>query len=355
MLFLLALLLARQRDKLGLTVLAGLSLALAYWVRHPQLPLLLAALPAYLLAPWPMRRKSQHLLVFAAVALAGAVPDLVYHARVLGSLGASESAEWALLSWHNILASLLRVTREGWLHRTEWGYLWPFMLIGIAHPWIKRQRGERRRIDGQIILLVSFLGVSILALCYQAIRPRDLIALFPLFSLWAAQGLVALIPSDGASPHTRARTAVAALLILVVLSVRSTYAIRLPWYPQPMSVYGYVTAEQRESMSALAMQLPPEAVLGAGVGGGALARYTGHEAVQPHEWSEAEFKLFLQQLQDQGSPFYLLDDDDRLSDWLQTVRGEFELEAIGVFDLPTFGRGGEQTQRPATLYLYKYD
>jgi hypothetical protein len=345
---LLTLLLARRSDRLGWSVAGGLALALAYHVRHPQLPLALAALPAYLMAPWPRRRRVQHLLVFAAAALVAALPDLAYHARAFGSPWVTESPEWFLLGPRYIGAAWARLWEDGLWRRNELGYLWPLVLLGVA-----AQARSRREQSDAWILLAGFAGVLLLHLCYAALRLRDLIGLFPWLALWTGRGAAALWgwARQGAQPT--ARRAAVLLLLLALLAARSMATLGLPLRPH-VETFGYLSAEQRAGFEQLAALLPPQAVVGASLNAGAISRYSGRETVRPAVWTPDEFDRFVAALAATGRPLYLVADGEEIAAWLPTVAARYALTCQGSVALPLYGRGGQALEGQATLYLLAF-
>ncbi|MFO7697291.1 MAG: hypothetical protein R6X16_09050, partial [Anaerolineae bacterium] len=223
LLMLLALIHARRTDDLRRSAAAGLTLALAYSVRHPLLPLALAAAPALLACPWSLRRRLTHGAIFAGVALAGALPDLRYHVVAFGSPWTSESAEWFLLSPANIPGSLAALWQGDLLRRNEFGYLWPLVAVGLGAALCNRT--ER---DDTLILLTGAVAVLLFHLSYEALRLRDLLPLFPVVAHWATRGTCAAWAWGQEGPHPLARRAGVTLALLLLLAARSTDTLALP-------------------------------------------------------------------------------------------------------------------------------
>ena len=346
-LVLLCLVRARRRDAPPWSALAGVSLGLAYFVRHPQLFLGLAILPLFLVNPWPWRRKLLHMLAFAGSALVCTLPDLFYHATVFGSPWTTESPEWFLISWRNIGPTFLNMLRDGWLRRAEFGYLWPFILYGIWQQW--RAKGER---PWAAMMWASFAGVLLFTLCYSALRFRDLIPLFPWPALWASRGVVGLWRRWQDSPRSTSRRILALALILGLLAARTAQTLNMPWSPQVWT-FGYVLASERTGYAQVADALPDGAVVGTGLNSGAIELYSGHQAVRPSLWSNVEFVRFVGALRDEGRPLYLLDDGEEMERFLPRIGQEFALRRVGEFALPVFGLGGQDYERPAVLYALK--
>ncbi len=341
----LALVRARGSDRLGWSAAAGLALALAYDVRHPQLPLALAALPAYLLAPWPGRRKLQHLLLFCAVACVGALPDLIYHTRVWGTPWISESPEWFLLSPRYLGVAWGRLWEDGIWRRGEYGYLWPLVACGLA-----AQLRSRREREVAWLLLAGFMGVLLFQLCYAALRLRDLIGLFPWLALWAGRGALALWRWAAQGPRPHPRRAGVLLILVTLLAARSAGALSLPWRSR-VATFGYISAEERAGLGQLAAWLPEGAVVGTSLNAGAVARYTGHESIRPAAWAPDEFDRFVAQLASAGRLLYLLIDGEEMAEWLPSLDARYPLIYQGSVAAPLYGRGGQALEGDAALYL----
>ena len=345
LLTLLCLVRARQNDSLPWSVLGGASLALAYFVRHPQIFVALAALPLLLDVELPARRRWRHLLAFGATALFCAMPDLVYRTVVFGSPLAFESSEWSLISWRNVAPTLVALLGDGLLRRAEFGYLAPLVVYGAYRQW--RHRSER---PWAAMMWLSFAGVLLFHLCYSALRLRDLIPLFPWLGIWAGRGIAGLwahASKDRLSP-TLGRIG-AMVLILAALCARTGKTLAMPWYPRVWT-FGHVTQAERASYDRLAAMLPADAVVGTGLNSGAVERYTGHETVRPSSWSDQEFVRFVRALALDGRPIYLLDDGEEMELFLARVRARWSLRSLSEFDLPVFGLAGQHWKRPAVLY-----
>ena len=301
-------------------------------------------MPLLLSGAGPWKRRLHHLLTFSGVALLGALPDLLYHAAVFGSPWISESREWYLLSWRNILPTLQDMMQDGWFRRAEFGYLWPFIILGIWWQW--RARAERPQ---AAMMGLSFLGILLFQLCYSALRFRDLISLFPWLGLWAGLGIAGLWSRVDNMVGTEGRRTLVLLLVLMALSVRTAGTLTLPW-AQEVRTFGYVLASEREGYAELGRMVSAEAVVGTGLNSGAIERYAGRETVRPASWSDQEFARFVDELAEEERPFYLLDDGQEMERFLPRLRGRFLLHPLGEFELPTFGLGGQDYERSARLY-----
>lgn len=334
---------ARRGNKLAWSALSGGCLALAYFVRHPQLVLAVGAAVALLCGRLRRRRKVLHLLAFAGGASLCAIPDVWYRTSVFGSPWASESPEWFLISWRNIGPTFIAVLRDGWSRRDEFGYLLPFILCGF---W--QQAAPKRERGWAILMGVSFAGVLLLHLCYSALRFRDLIALFPWAALWAGRGISSAWERARTSARQTSRRILVLGVVLMALASRTSRTLGMPWLPRVWT-FGYVSAAERSGYTQLAHVLPQDAVVATSLNSGAIERYTGHEAVRPASWSDDEFGRFLDALRREGRALYLLDDGEEMELFLPRVES-FGLAHVGEFVLPTFGLGGQDYGRTAVLY-----
>lgn len=339
-----ALLHARQRDDLRWSAVAGGLLALAYWVHHAQLPLGLAALPAFLAVPWRNARKAQHFIAFGGAALLGALPDLYYHTAIFGRPWATESAEWFLISPRFIPKTLTALLHNGFLRRDAFGYLWGLVGLGLVAQlghWQERPRAW--------VLLTGLIGTLLFHLCYRAVRWRDLIGLFPILAVWASRGALYLWRWANAGPSPNARRGLALGVLVFAIASRTTVTLGLPWREQVLT-FGYVTAAEREGLEQLGDLLPPQAVIGASLNAGAIMRYTGHDAVRPAVWQAEAFDRFVQALEREGRPLYLLVDGEEMATWLPTLAGRYDLSPQGILAVPLYGRGGQRLEGTAQLY-----
>jgi hypothetical protein len=331
-------------------LLAGVTFGAAYWIRHPQLMLGLAALVAALLPsqdlrgfPKPRRsvaRSVALLLPFGLAALAVALPDLFYHRRVFGGWLHSESTEWFLLSARHVGSSFLAVLQQGLLRRDELGFLLPFVLYG----WWRLARRHGRP---AAVLGAGFLGVFLFHLCYAALRPRDLIAILPVLYLGAGYGFVVLWRRA-----ERQRTPLAALALVgcaVLLLARSYRTLAMPWR-EDVITFGHVSAAQHEALDELRALTPADAVLGSMLNGGAIELHAGRAAVHPAPWSEEELCAWVEGLRARGRPFYVLDDGEEMAAVLERLKRHYRLQPVATLELPYFALGGGNLPLPARLY-----
>lgn len=333
---------ARQRDALRWSALAGFCWGWVYLVRHPNVGLGLAALPALLANHWTSRRRWQHLMVYGGAALLLAGLDLAYHTRVFAAPWITESHEWDLLSWWHIGPSTRAMLEDGWLRRNEWGYFWPLIVYGA---W--RQARSPAGRPAAALLWAGLIPVLGFHLCYNALRLRDLLPLFPWAALWASSGAADLWATATSASRARWRAVLACTLALA-LAARSTATLGLPW-ASDVGVFGHVSASQREAYGALAETLPANAVVATGLNSGALARYSARLTFRPAAWAADEFARFARALEEAGYRLYFLDDGEEMAHWCRSQPVCARALPVAAFDIPTFGLGGQDLDRPAFL------
>jgi len=341
--FMLCLWRAFHRQRLGDSALAGLALAMAYWIRHPQLLMGMAFLVWVLLASWDRRAKMRHLFVFGAGLAVGMLPDLIYHTRIFGMPWITESPEWHLISWRNIPLVLQSIWRDGLLRRSEFGYLWPIVGYGL---WRQIHQHETRVLG--LASLSGFIAVFLFSLCYSALRWRDLVPLLPWIALWAGWGICALWRRVATAAGPPARRAAFIGLVLLLLGARCRKTADLLWR-SGVWTFGHVNQQERLAYAQLANDLPGDAAVACGLNSGAIARYVGCETFRPSSWSVEELGHFCQELAREGYTLFVLDDSQEMTLWLET-EPMGAMQRLGQYAIPTFGLGGQRIDRGAILY-----
>ena len=335
------LLLRGQRERSVIYgLLAGVGFGVTYLIRHPQLPLGVAALVTVLLSRQPVKRRVSMLVAFSMAAFTVAVPDLVYHRVVFGGWLHAESTEWFLISVRNVGQSLVGILQQGLLRREELGFVAPFALYGGWLLWRRHRRPA-------LILVSGFLSVFLFHLFYAALRPRDLISILPLLYLCAAYGFVVTWQRA-----QRQRTLVAAVWLIccmTFLSARSYRTISMPWR-EDVITFGHINANQYQGLSALRSLTPQDAVIGSMLNGGAIELHAGRAAVHPAPWTEEELCLWTDTLLSRGRRFFILDDGEEMVQVLWRLERHYAVFPIQTLDLPYFAFGGGNLPRPAWLY-----
>jgi hypothetical protein len=340
------LLLRARRYKPGLHgFLAGLSLGMAYLIRHPQLPLALAAGMAAILPSSPgdnltKRQRLSMLVAFGLGAVLPAIPDLLYHKLVYGGWLRSESTEWFLLSARNIGPALASILRYGLLRREELGFIAPMVVVGGVYLWRKHR-------PAMGILAAGTAGVFLFHLFYEALRPRDLIAVLPVFYFCAACGLV--VAWRWMQAQKRGLPALLMICCALFLAARTHRTLAIPWRNDVVT-FGHVSASQRHALSRLSEITPQDAVLGSMLNGGAIELYAGRQAVHPAPWTEDELYTWVDGLREEGRPFYVLDDGEEMTVVLSRLRARYEVNEVTALDLAYFAWGGGNLPRQAVLY-----
>ena len=321
-------------------LLAGASFGLAYLVRHPQLPLGVAALAAALPISRRLRRSWALLAAFGGAALLVAVPDLLYHRAVFGGWLHTESTEWFLISVDNVGRSFFAVVQQGLLRREELGFIAPAVLLGAWHLWHRHRRAA-------LILGSGFLAVFVFHLCYAALRPRDLIAIIPVLYLCAAVGFVAAW-RWGQQRHTLL-AALGLICCATFLCARSYRALSMPWRDDVIT-FGHVSARQIEALDTLRTLTPRNAVVGSMLNSGAIELHAGRQAIHPAPWTRAQLIVWTDALLARERTLYILDDGEEMGVVLSHLRDRYLLQPIQTLDLPYFALGGGNLPKVATLY-----
>lgn len=339
------LILRAQRGRWALySVLAGMSFGMAYWVRHPQLPLAVSALAATLL--WPRdqgatwSRRFGFLSLFGLAAFAVALPDLAYHRRVFGGWLHSESTEWFLLSLSNVGRSFWDILRYGVLRRQELGFLTLFLPYGAWRLWRDHRRPATIVVSGGAMVFAFHL-------LYAALRPRDLIAILPVAYLCVAVGLVAFCRR--LSKRRTLGSALALTCCVILVAARSEQVLGMPWR-EDVITFGYVRREQMAGFLSLRDLTSEDAVIGSMLNGGAIELHAGRAAVHPAPWTEPELWRWADALLDRGRDFYVLDDGEEMPSVLDRLKSRFQVRPVAEITIPYFVLGGGNAPRPVWLY-----
>jgi hypothetical protein len=280
------------------------------------------------------------LIAFGLAALLLALPDLAYHKAAYGGWLTSESSEWFLISARNVGRALGSVLQQGLLRREETGYLAPWIVYGAWLLW-HRQR------FAAVVVGAAFLSVFAFHLLYEALRPRDLIAILPLLYLCAAYGW-----AQAWQRLRRHRTAGAAVLLIclvVALFARSYHALSLPWRTG-VTTFGHVPASQAAAFKRLGELTPKDAVVGSMLNSGAIELHSGRQAIHPTPWTDEELYAWTDALLARGRRFYVLDDGEEMPSSLKRIQARYRLRPVATLGLPYFALGGGALPRPARLY-----
>lgn len=324
---------------------AGLSLGMAYLIRHSML---IALIPLVWLAvaqsPAGEPARLRAAVICLAVGMAGPIlPDLIYHATYLEGLWAVESLESAVWGGQYVLPNVLSMA----LDLASWRGFGPLVALavpGVGVVW--RWAGRRMA----IILLVWWLALAgaHAPLALTGVFENTLRYMLPAYpplvvfmaaGCWALaeQGArrlrrfaVALRRPGGraVSPGAVARAVVWAVALLCVVGALS-FALRgLVRPPDPRYTYGWIGPDTRADLLALADRLPPNAVIGANDQmAGALFLYARRDVFRPAAFvaPAEEFPRFVGRMRQAGRPVFVLGnlacltarpDGERLPDWI---------------------------------------
>jgi hypothetical protein len=330
-------------------IAAGICFAWAFWTRHTQLVLALPVVVALILGLGRGKGFWRYLVVFFAVALVAAVPDIVYRWRVFGGLLHTETTELPLMGLQHIGPVAWQMLRDA-LVAGEWGYLFPLALYGSYR--LARDRGREALVVG-----LALAAVLVVHLAYRSLRLRDLLSLFPLLDLVVAYGAVRLARRARALVGGRvARLGPALLSAAIVAGVILSLAMAR-WamidnlWKQGWASFGYMRAEHRAAFEQLEALTPANAVIGASLNSGAVMLYTGRDAIRPYDsWTDEEWGIFLGAMQASGRPVYLLDDGGLMAEFITQQEGRRHLTPIEALQVPLF-----YTQDRETGWLYRLE
>jgi hypothetical protein len=314
-----------QRSNLPLSGLIGLSLGMAYFVRHTQV--LIA--PAILILLWRAARV-RALIVIALAAVFVAALDLWYHQFAFGGLLAVESTELNLFSLSAVGATASAMLDQ-LLAAREFGWLVPFLLYG-AHRLARDKRAEFILLALWVIALVAF------HLPYPALRLRDLLPEFPPLVIVTAFGVVAGVSAlwNGEQNWRKFIAACGLIAALFLLLIRVWNVLPIP-FGDPQRSFGYVTAAQRASFDQIAALALPRAVIGSSLNTGAIDLYARRETFHPAMWSPRERDAFIAAMFREGRGVFLLDDSAEMSAARRDLQTRYALRQIAALDVPLFG------------------
>ncbi|MBI5649747.1 MAG: hypothetical protein HZC40_04755 [Chloroflexi bacterium] len=330
-------------------LIAGLALALAYWIRHTQVLIAPAIVVAVL--DVPRRERFRFLAIVASVALVAALPDLWYHREYFGGWLTPESKELALFSFASIAPSAEKLA-ERFFAGNEFGYLFPFLIYG-AYRAAHENRARFFALATWVIVLVAF------HLPYVAIRMRDLLPEFPPVILLTAYGIVALArdlrakignsgverlrgfsaseqPAKASSPFAFVLTGFAIFLALLLFLTRTQFTLMRVVQPAKVT-FGYVTAAQRAAFDQIAALTPSNAVIASEMNDGAIDLYAHRATARIGDWTPDERAQFVEKILRENRPLFLLDDGAHTSAARRELASRYTLNQIAILNVPLFG------------------
>lgn len=340
---------------LRLAGLCGLSLGIAYLIRHSALVMVIPL--AIVMARWGSSRRER--IVLMAVALVvfvlAILPDIVYRTSVLGSPFTVESPESSQMDW---LAAPQQILQIGVALFSITGF--GPILLALPALCIGLEKTENRRAT-----LVLSVWILAFVLFHAPLRLtgvfenslRYLVPAYPAIALLIGRSMVALV--DGGWNAVRVfrekrlslyhpRHWDFALLCAIVAIVLFGLAIRALLSPERFvqRAYGWMSEPARRDMDALARDLPSNAVIGVSDQmAGATMLYAQRDIFRPLSLVEPlrEFPQFLQVMREENRPVYLLGDwncsplaggSEMLPEWLETGDWRLETGSFEVRDLP---------------------
>lgn len=335
-------------------ILAGISLALAYDIRHTQV---LVAIPIILGSiTITGRGRKQFLAASALSALLGAIPDLYYHQLHFGGWLTPESNELSLFSLSYFIPSAIALSGR-FFAGNELGYLILFLLYGIYRA-IRVDAWRFSVLATWILVLVSF------HLPYAAIKMRDLLPEFPPVILLTAYGMFALardtrghvianLEEDKQPQHVNGETAsrpsssprlVFGMMLLAIViffslllpSMRTRLTIQRPFQPAKVT-FGYVTETQRASFYQIAKLTPQNAVVASVMNDGPIDLYAQRTTFRAGVWTPSERDTFITTMKRAGHPIFLLEDGAEMSAAIKDLEMRYSLKKITELDVPLFG------------------
>ena len=325
--------------------LAGLTLGLAYLVRHTQVVLLpLVVVLAVRRGSETPARRARNVMAAGLMALVVAVPDLLYHWIAFGNpLQPEQSGELSAFALAHVPGSL-GLLAAAFLSQHEFGWVLPFTLAGAWVLW--RQ--------GRATLITLLAGAALLVAVhapYYFVKARDLLSVFPVAAVLTGYGIasaVERVARRGFETPDRRRWLLlrAGLVALALFTLSARTWLMKPLRPH-WAGYGGLTPAQRAAFDELAAHTPAVAAIGSSLNGGPIVLYSQRMTFRPGGWSEAEFGAFCQSLFQQGVPVYLLHDGAEVQQALRYAQEHYRVTAVAWLDVPLFS---DRDQATGVLY-----
>ena len=320
------------------SVLCGLSLGAAYFVRHTQV--LIA--PAIFVLLWfnkaPRQVRVRALVITAIGALFVDAFDLWYHQQAFGGLFNVESTELSLFSLGAVMATTQSIFTQLFA-AYEFGWLLPFLIYGAY-----RLLREKQVVF--IALSLWFLIIVAFHLPYLALRLRDLLPEFVPLVMVTAYGIVTMVAElfhyaeRSEAPYSRQLVVALSLIVAFwLLLIRVWNVVPLAW-SEPQRSYGYVTAEQRASFAEIAKLVPPGGLVGSSLNTGAIELYAQRDTFHLGMWSASEQDIFIGAMFREGRAIYLLEDGDEMRQVRNALWSRYTVQYVEIINAPYFGSVG---------------
>jgi hypothetical protein len=336
-------------------LLAGLSFAAAYWVRHTQLVLGVTVLFAGWAVPGERRRYVGLVAVFALAAWCVAMPDLLYHQRVMGHWLLPESLELRHFSLAFMGRMSVRMARDLFSVR-EFLYVAPLMVYGAWRHW----RDDRVRFG---MLCTWVVAILLIHLPYEALRVRDLLSIFPALCWWVGYGVLGLWqwvekrlsePAVAARWQPRGMTRylrglIYGWLVAALLLLRTRSTLLLP-KASDFDAFGHLNAFQRAGFAQIGLDTEETAWIGASLNSGSIDLHSERMAFRPALWRPDELYTFVDDAIAGQTPVYLLQDGLEMAASVEAARQRYQLQLVGRYDIPFYHTGGGSTGGRIPLY-----
>jgi len=323
------------RKRLLWAFLTGACFGWAYFIRHTLLSLGIVIVGALALR---LRHQPGVLLkvlgLWALGAFLMALPDIFYRWTVFGSPLSPESSELALFTLSNITVTSQQMLSIA-VHNFEFGPFIPLIILGIIGLFRSETTGR-----SVLALLVAWISaVVVVQLPYGPLRIRDLMAAFPAIYLMGGWGAIVLWRWATRTKSIPSWQYLQVILVLFLIFALFTPRIQrlLPWLWQGHQSFGHLTSQQRAEFEKLKLITPAQSVIGCTLNSGAVDLYGERETFRPGYWSAEAFVRFVQDMDENGKPVYLLDDGSGIASTLIFAQQSFGLTPVAKLDVPIFG------------------
>jgi hypothetical protein len=346
----------RGWSNLVFAVSCGLSLGMAYLIRHSALAMVVPL--AIVATRWGNTRREKFFLILAALFVFAitVAPDIFYRTHVLGSPFAVESPESTQANVYDaprqfleMLGALLSVTGFG-----------PLALLAPMGWWILA-RAKNLCAAWVLATWISAFMVLHAPLKLTGVFENDLRYLVPTYPAVALSIGIAVIWMLGRARDAlraaqtrfaRSRIGIYALALFAIIALGM--ALRALASPDRFvaRAYGWMSETARADLEQLNAQLPPNAVIGTSDQmAGATLLYAQREIFRPANFLEPtrEFPQFLETMKQENRAVFLLGDwkcaastdaSERLPEWLSAYeigdlsRTEVRDWGLEIRDLP---------------------
>lgn len=332
------------RSLVACGLLTGLSLALAFSIRYTQVLVAPGLALVVLLGLRDWRRRFTFLAPCALAAIVGALPDSLYRTELYRSPWRFGTGELALFSVAAVPEAVRSLSAE-LFSPNEFGWLWPFIIIGLAYLW-------RRNRIACLGLLAGYLPLLAFHLWYPFVKLRDVLALYAPLTVLCALGGAASVG------WLWRRGAFARLLTLLGLLIWLMPRLITVWgLTHGFFTFGYLYPEQQQALQSIATLTEPEAVIACSLNSGAVELYAQRATVRPGQqlqplasWTETQWLTFVEALRARGRPIYILMDSPEMEPPLRALQTHYSVRLVAHLPVPVFYIGGGALNLTVPLY-----